>query len=663
MRQRGTPFWQYLAILLPTLALVCGASWYFLHGSSHENAEDAYAKGLALRDSHNLRGARVEMLRAIKADPQWAQAQIGNAQVALDLFQGNIALSALERAVALGADHHKLQHLIGHAQWLIGDLAKAEAVLTDEAIPAKNQAYSYRILGRVYMGMGNTDAAQNAFARALKIAPKDSMIWTEVARFRYVIGNEKAAIEAADYSIALDNNNVRAIEFRGRLTEGQFGLTAAIPWFERGLQIDPNDVPSLLEYASTLGELGQYRLMLEQTRKIITLDNKNGRAFYMQAVLAARAGEYALARRILQLGGPEINALPGALLVNGISEYELGNWQQAIDVFTRLVLTQPNNMEHRKLLARAMYRAGRHLDALDEIKTVASRPDADNYSLMLAGRAFEGSGNRFKAVAALNDAAKPYIRRMIPIAEPLSLAKAALNAQQNPNSPRHIIPYIRSLMLERNYDGALGVAVHLQTANPGVANAHIMVGDVEMARGQTLPAVEAYKKARPIQFSQELMLRLVDTYGRSNNSKAAQEVLTAYLNFNPTSQSAQRLAAYMFLDGKQYAQAVPFLEHLLRAQGYNDSILLANLARAYSGLNQHEAAIERARIAYLIDPANPMVTHVYGQVLLKSGKRTKAAYEMLDKAVALLPGDKAVTAEFAKAQAAWLKVRAGEKKV
>jgi cellulose synthase operon protein C len=660
MQRGGKSIWLYLAILLPIIAVAIGVGWYVLRGSSLDNAKAAYSRGQQLRAGHDLRGARLEMLRAIKADPKWAQAQIGNAKVALDLFQGRIALSALERAVALGAEQRKLQHLLGHAQWLLGDLEKAENVLSDAAIPKENQAYASRILGRVYMDMGNTDLAQNAFARALNIAPKDSMIWTEVARFRYVIGNEKAAIEAADYAVALDNSNVRAIEFRGRLTTGQFGLTAAIPWFERGLQIDPNDVPTLTEYASTLGEMGQYTLMLEQVRKITVLDSKNGRAFYMQAVLAARAGDFAMARRILQLAGPEMNALPGAMVVNGISEYEMGNWQQAIDIFTRLVLTQPNNMEHRKLLARAMYRAGRHLDALDEIKVVASRPDADSYSLMLAGRAFEASGDRNKAIAGLNDSSKPYVRRMIPIAEPLSLAKAAIGAQQNPNSPRHIIPYIRSLMLERNYDAASDVATRLQTANPGVANAHIMVGDIEMARERLIPAIEAYKKARPIQFSQGLMLRLVDAYSRINNAKAAQEVLAVYLNFNPTSQPAQRLAAYMFLDGHQYNQAIPFLEHLLIAQGYNDSILLANLARAYSGINQHDTAIERARIAYQIDPANPMVTHVYGQVLLKSGKRAKAAFEMMEKAVALMPGDKAILAALAKARQAW--VKKGKKK-
>jgi len=65
--------------------------------------------------------------------------------------------------------------------------------------------------------------------------------------------------------------------------------------------------------------------------------------------------------------------------------------------------------------------------------------------------------------------------------------------------------------------------------------------------------------------------------------------------------------------------------------GYNDSILLANLARAYSGSGKHDAAVRDAAIAYRIAPANMMVTRTYANVLRKSGKRPKAARELAAK--------------------------------
>ncbi len=68
------------------------------------------------------------------------------------------------------------------------------------------------------------------------------------------------------------------------------GLVASLPWFEKGLKAAPDDLSLLGEYAATLGEIGRAKDMLRVTRHMIELDGENPRAFYLQAVLAARAG-------------------------------------------------------------------------------------------------------------------------------------------------------------------------------------------------------------------------------------------------------------------------------------------------------------------------------------------------------------------------------------
>lgn len=493
-----------------------------------------------------------------------------------------------------------------------------------------------------------TRAAIEAYERGLTAAPKDSLFWTEIARFRYQSGNQQGAIDASAYAVALDHNNVRALEFRGQMVRSQFGLVAAIPWFERGLKVNPNDVPLLEEYAATLGDAGRYRDMLTQARRIIAIDKGNGRAYYMQAVIAARARDYALARRILAKAGQEMNAQPGAMLVAAISEYELGNFNQAIDIFRQLVVRQQTNMEYRKLLARAMYRGGDAFDALDAIKAVAGRADADNYTLMVAARSFEATGDRGRAAIALGDAAQPLIRRAVPLDESLTLADAAKGARDHPNDARYILPYIRSLIVEKRYDVAADVAKRLQLGNPGVAKAHLIVGDVAVERGNMIAAIDAYNKARVIAFSQETMLRLVDGYRRTRNGGAAREVLTSYLAYNPGDLLAQRYLAYLMLDNRQWATAIALLEHIKARIGVNDGILLAHLARAYSQIGDNTRATANAALAYRIDPANPLVTHIYGQVLAKSGARPKAARELLTKAAILMPDNVEVKADLAK---------------
>lgn len=463
----------------------------------------------------------------------------------------------------------------------------------------------------------------------------DSIDWTKQGRARLEAADQRGAIEAADRALQLDSRNIRAIELRGELMRSQFGVVAALPWFERGLQIAPDDVRLLEDYALTLGDAGRYRDMLANARKIIALDGDNSPAFYMQAVLAARAGEYELAKRILPRAGDTFNEMPGAMLLDAICEYELGNHNRAVDQLQRLLAMQPRNRRVRTLLAQAMYRAGDPYGALDTIREIAERPDADSYSLMTTARAFEASDQPDRAVDALNDAMIATLRPTLPLPEPISMASAADEVSRDPNNARVVVPYIRLLMTDGQIDTAIGEALRLQASNPGVADAHLLVGDIEMARLNVPAAIVAYQKARAISFTEPVMLRLVDALSRTGNEKAAGETLSAFLSFNPTNLNALRLAGYRNLDAKHWVNAITLLERVRVRLGYNDSILLANLARAYSGSGKHEKASEYAEMAYRIAPANFMVTKVYAEVLRRSGKRPKAARELAAKVAAM----------------------------
>ena len=311
-----------LAVIgLLTLALLA-SGWWLIRGDDPAGSIAEAKRDIA---SHDLRDARKALISATRANPGSVEAQLLLAQVALDLFDAVTAQSALDRAVQAGAKQEDVAHLYGQALWMQGENDRAVDALSTPTIPRRYQAYAARILGRVEMDRGNMEDAKQAFEQAISLAPDDSLLWTDVARYRFVTGDQKGAIEAVDHAVALDNQNVRALEFRGRLMRSQFGLTAALPWFERGLQIAPDDVPLLEEYAATLGEAGRYTDMLKAVRRILALDAHNGRAYYMQAVIAARARDYDLANRILPRAGSNYLELPGPMLLDAVIQYELGH--------------------------------------------------------------------------------------------------------------------------------------------------------------------------------------------------------------------------------------------------------------------------------------------------------------------------------------------------
>lgn len=640
-------------VAVVALAVLGGLLW--MQGSGPQSGAGYRAEAEAYLQQGDLRSARVALMNAAKAEPDNVETYLTQAKVSLDLFDSAGALAALNRAQALGASRGATAHLWGHAYWLEGELDSAQAALQRPDIPDRNQAYALRIAARVAMDKGDLVQAQSYFDAGLQMAPKDSQLWTDLARLRFVQADQKGAIEAVDYAFKLDPQNVRALEFRGRLMRSQFGVVASLPWFERGLQLNPVDVPLLEEYGLSLGDAGRYRDMLAVARKIISLDRNNAKAYYMQAVLAARAGEYELASRILPKAGPNFAQVPAAMLLNAICAYELGNYNKAVDHLQELLGLQPRNRRVRMLLAQALYRAGDPLGALDTIREIASRPDADSYSLILTARAFEASDQPLRASAPLDDGALATFRPALPLPEPISLEAAAFEAQRDPNNARIVLPYIRLLAAEGDNDAAWGEAVRLQKANPGVADAHVIVGDIEMARGNTASALAAYEQARQISFTEPVMLRLVDTLVRLGRQKEAGETLSAYLQFNPTNLTALRLSGYRHLDTGNWADAIRMLERVRKRLGNNDAILLANLARAYAGAGQMERAIGYARTAYDIAPANAMVTKVYGQLELKRGKRPKAAVELLQKARSMMPDNQEVAAQLRRAVAIYQK--------
>jgi cellulose synthase operon protein C len=603
------------------------------------DSKAAFERGQQLRQNRDFRGAHGEFMNAIDEDGQWAPPHIALAAVSLDLFDSISARAELDRAKALGADPAHFNHLLGQSLWMQGQGDRALELLTTQPVSKRFRPYALRLIGRIYLDRNDVESAQKALGEALKLAPKNSMVWTEIGRLRMAIANQGGAIEALDHAVKLDAFNLRALELRGRLVRTQFGLVAALPWFERGLQINPNDVPLLEEYGTTLGEVGRYRDMLAQARKIISLDGNNPKAFYMQAVIAARGGNYELARRLMgRVTGP-FGELAGPRLLMAIIEYEMGNANQSVDILEQLVEAQPYNLKMRLLLAQVLHKAGDHEEAWDVLAKLVERPDADSYTLILAGRILEALGERGKASQKLQRAA--FVTNLkggiLPEASPM--AAAADDASHHPRDATKVIPHVRLLLAANDIAQARTEVSRLIEGSQGVADAHILAGDIEMAAGNSSAAVAAYERARSISFSTPLMIRLVNAYRRAGKGDSARKLLSDFLVFNPSSLQALRLVAYDHLDNKRWKEAVPVLLAVRDRLGFNDAILNANLARAYAGTGDNAAAIREAKLAYRITPASPMATFAYGKILYDAGKDARWARALLRKANKLAPDD------------------------
>lgn len=609
-----------------------------------ESGKTPYERGVAALAKDQPRTARIELLNAIKAAPNDPAPRLMQAQTYLALGDGVAAEAELTRARDLGAPLTEIYHLMAHALLRQGQpqRALAEARLA----PPEHQAYASRIAGKAFAAIGETAQAAAAFEHSLALDPDNGETLADHARFRRANGDLAGAMASADAALAAEPGNVEALTLRGELTRSQYGLAAAMPWFDRALEIDPDNVVALLERAATLGELGRMEAMLADTRQALEHSPRNAMAYYLQALLAARAGNFALARSLYERTRGLLDDQPAGLLLASAIDYQTGAPERAITRLERLVQMQPNNVKARRLLGAAHWKTGDAEGTVETLRPLADRPDADSYTLSLIGKALQKLGQAGPASAYLARAALPRPAGPGLISQPVTAEQLDFLRQEAASQPGHApaqIALISALLSNGIGDEALARARRLQAANPGAPDAHLLVGDALGILGDFAAAAQEYRKAANLAFTEPTAMRMIEALDRSGQGAAAAQTLALFLEQNPRNVPAQLLAASRHMQARQWREAAAIYEGLRERLGDRDAAMLNNLAWAYSELGDHDRAVPIARKAWSLAPRNPATADTLGWLLFKSGKRAEGLL-LLEQASRGAPTDAQIVA-------------------
>ncbi|OYY69227.1 tetratricopeptide repeat protein [Sphingomonas sp. 28-63-12] len=598
-------------------------------------ARQQLAQSLTLFAQGNATAARSHALKAVNQDQSWGLAHTVLARTYLALGEGQAAEGELRRARDSGFDMARAHQLYAEAWLLQGDPQRA---LTEAAqTTPRYRLYGLRIAARALAAQGKLPQAQRLLATVLRATDgRDGRAWTDLGRVRQQSSDLGGAIEAADRALAIDRGNVDALVLRGELVRGQYGLIAALPWFETALKVDPWRHDALIQYAATLGDAGRYSAMLEMTRRALAARRGSPQALYLQAVMAARAGNDDLARSLLQRTNGALAGQPGLLLLGGMLDYRAGAYQQAIDQWRGLLSLQPMNLDARRLLGAALLKSGDARGALDTVRAIAVRGDADSYVLGLAGRAFEQTDERDWAARLLDRAAIPARDDTTPFGSDSPVADAAGALDRRPNDPLLAVAYIRGLIDDGRPGTALAEAQQLARQSPGAPQAHLLVGDSLMTMDRFDAAAAAYARAANLRFDEATMLRAVEALDRAGDRRKAATTLALFLSQNPQNITALRLTGHWQIASGDWDAAITTLEGLRARLGNRDAALLAELGIAYAGAGDVDTARLYAAAAYRLAPLNPAATDAFGWALFRAGEN-KGALELMRKAVSIAP--------------------------
>lgn len=631
-----------LLVVLLALGAFGGAiaAWPRLgSGAGRLDAGQAVARSVASLKAHDASSARDLAMIAVQDEPGNAAAHVALAKAMLALEDGVGAEAEIQRSLDAGADARLMPPLRAQAFLLQGNEQKALAEAA-KALPSF-RADAMRTRAGALTRQGDWAGASAASNGAVRLAPRDPDNWVALARFRLAAGDMLGANAAAQRALGLDPGHLKGLLLRGELVRSQYGLLAALPWFEAALKRDLRDHATLIEYAATLGDAGRTIDALAATRRAIAARPASPQAFYLQSVIAARAGNIELARALLEKTGGAIDTLPGMLLLKGVLGVQSGDYEQAIGKLKALVDAQPMNLAARRLLAGAMLRGDSAADSINVLRPIAARTDADSYTLLLAARGLERVGDRGLAATMIDRSPVSALQSDTVFSVDDSLETLAAQADQHPDDPAALVLLLRGLYAKGDVTAALTRTQQIASRNPSIPAAQLLLGDALILAKRPDAAIAAYQRAADLRFDGATMLRLIEALERTGRNKEAANVLALFLSQNPMDATALRLSARSQLTSGNYEAAIDSLEQVRFQIGDGDATLNADLAHAYGGAGALDTAQEFAEAAYALTPADPITADALGWTLYLRGDLPHAA-EVMRKAVGLAPANAAL---------------------
>lgn len=435
---------------------------------------------------------------------------------------------------------------------------------------------------------GALENAGRKLDAASALEPDNPDLWVAIARLRYRGGEHLTAIEAADRALELGPRNASALLMRALIVRDAHGFAASLPWFEAALAADHEGVDVWAEYAATLGDAGRSRAMLLAVRKLAEIAPGDPRVFYLQAVLAARGGENALARSLLVRSGMAARDVPAALLLDAVLSLEEGNTDSAAATLEGLAARQPANARVRELLARALLLSGRDVELVERFADDAQRIEASPYLIMLVARAHERLGDRKSAAPLL---ARTYHRAN---ATPVVLV-------QRPGLPQPVVA-IRGAASAGNWRSAQAQAQTLRARLSASADVASLAGDAALGAGDPQDALAAYSLSAQVRRPWPLARKTAFAYRRAGDTAAADALLVRHVAGEPANLTAVAELAQVLIRREDWARAAGLLDHAIRLGGGHDPALLALRVKAARGLTKPADARHFATLLAEIQP-------------------------------------------------------------
>ena len=269
------------------------------------------------------------------------------------------ALTLLDQVIAGrtgAADAYALRAIVKITQNET-EAARADA---DKAVDLDSSSSAAKIaLSYVLQSQFDIKSARDLILEGSSQNPKDALIWARLAELELMLGNKKAAMEAADQAATIDPSLARTHMVKGFVALSNFDARGAQASFQQAINLDSSDPMSHLGLGLGLisdGHLAEGRKELEAA---VALDSNNallraylGKAYFEERRHPLDAQQYDIAKTLDPLD-------PTAYLYAGILNQTVNRPVEAIQDLEKSIALNDNRAVYRSRLLLDKDRAAR----------------------------------------------------------------------------------------------------------------------------------------------------------------------------------------------------------------------------------------------------------------------------------------------------------------
>ena len=563
-------------------------------------------------------------------------------------FQLNSLLQAealLSKAVQAAPELGLARRLLVLTYLRSGQPAKAMTTLAPALSREDVDPKLYSVAGEVYLQNGDVKKAEEYFAKAAKLDPKNARNRTSLALTHLMEGSADAAfgelqeIAASDSGITADlafisahlrrneyDKALKAIDglekkqpdkplaanLRGRTLLAKRDAVGARKSFERTLAIEPTYFPAIASLAGMDIADKKPEEAKKRFEAVLAKDPKNGQALLALAEIAIRTG--APKDEVATLIGKAVTANPG----------EAAPRMLLIDFYLR-------NKDERQALSTAQ-------------NAVATLPESPEL-LDALGRVQQMTGDMNQAIASFNKLAGLQPSSVLPYTRLADIYMAQKNPDAAAQSLRKgleiksdALDVQRGLILlnmaASKYPEAAAMARTVQKQRPNEAIGYLMEGEINAAQKNWAGAVLAYRAGLKAVPSSELAVKLHAALVAANNASDADKFTASWLKDHPNDVAYYFYLGDAALARKDLIAAEKNYATVIKLQPA-DAVAFNNLAWVTGKLNK-AGAIGYAETAVKLAPNQPAFQDTLAMLLSEKGDYAKAL-EWQTKAVALQP--------------------------